>query len=345
MSECLLSKKAQATAGFTLLEMTVSIAVLCLLSTLLFSILNSTNAIWSHMQGQVQSRQTGRAVLDYIASQLRVAMLPTNLNDNQNLQFVENPTQLGTTGAAPYLNPTSLFWQAPVAKNQTYGVVAEVGIFVQWDKVTNPKNPKAMLSEFQIDPATTNATGSTTPNTNFEIYPPTPIGSWTSTSWLTTSLVGSYAPSPSTSGYNYQGWVADNVVALWARCLDQYGQPITLNAAGLQFNANPYSFDSRQGYKTSSGLVKGGVPGNPTTALSALPHTVELAIVVLDPASALRLTTVPAYSVTTPGNFWTDINTFMTSSLPSAMHVTLKSGETLAGARLYTTRMDLENAW
>jgi len=311
-------------------------AILTLLSAMLVGILSAVNRQWSLAQAQIERCQDGRAILDKMGSELKSAALPANLSSTTGLQFIVNPPSAEGNSFginSSYLNSSAIFWQAPIAHNTALGDIAEVGYFVKWGG-TNSSNPQAELCRFFVDPAVVQNSASVS-NTNFLIY--SQPGSW-----LTPNLIDAVAPASSAG--NYVGWMADNVVGLWVRCLDAYGQPIMKSAPGAipTVNYAAYGFDSRMGYTDSRGNVKNGVsqlssgPGF-TQNLCALPASVDIAIVVLDSKSALRITTAitpGATSTVTLDSFWTDINTFMTA-LPA---------DVKQGARLYSTRVNLLNA-
>ncbi len=147
------------------------------------------------------------------------------------------------------------------------------------------------------------------------------------TPWLTPGILDAVAPGvPAGANSNvYQGWVADNIIGLWVRCLDANGYPITMTAAaggnpGLT-NSNRadaittnYSFDSRLGYSTFDPSVSSYASpsanaffskvaftdttgaGNGQTILNSLPAVVEVAIVVVDAKTAGLITAVPSYT-------------------------------------------------
>jgi hypothetical protein len=238
-----------------------------------------------------------------------------------NLQFIANlPSNTVNATVIPgnCLNPHGLFWQAPVASHTSRGNMAEIGYFVRWD-TSQPGSARATLCRFQVDPA--DASGNK--NANYNLYD---LNSTTGqpANWLVPIPTVAPAVAPS-----YQGWFADNVIALWVRCLDSQNQPITENAAGTQLNFG-YGFDSRQGYTDSQGLIH---------PAPALPYAVEIAIVAVDSRTALKIQTPLVAVTTTPGDFDKGSGTsgsvaYFMNNLPA----TIKPG-----AELFTTQIILRN--
>jgi len=331
--------RGKALSSFTVLELLVSIFILSILVVGLFFTLGGTEAIWQHGQSEIEQRQNARTILDQMGQDLRAAQLPTNPHDTNNLVFVVNPdttTSTSPPASGTYFNPQAAFWQ--VSRQKTVNgvlcnIIAEVGYFVRWD-TTNLKNPRATLCRLFI-PAV-NSTGQASPN--FLIVPVTTSSGATTASpnaWTTGGATNSVLDSaaPGNAAGSYQGWFADNVIALWIRCLDPNGNTIVLRGKGTTYT--PYCYDSRQGYTyTPTGaatpvIERGGSVILPSNALgtaaqpeflATLPASVEIALVILSSRGAAQLTAVPTYTVTapsttTPNPFWTDITNFV-SSLP-----------------------------
>ncbi len=107
--------------------------VLSIIVIMLTSLLNSALQTLSSSESDQERHRSGRALTDFIGRELREAVLPAEIKaiDNQaNLQLVINPTANSNIGA-DYLNADSIFWQAPLATDSTYGDIAEVGYFVK----------------------------------------------------------------------------------------------------------------------------------------------------------------------------------------------------------------------
>ena len=236
--------------GFTLVEIMVAAAVLGLLLVSLVQVASAVADTWSTGHARAERRQHGRAIVDFIARELRSAALPVHravLSDKADLQFVLNPTSLSTD----LKNPHALFWQAPVATDTSQGALAQVGYFVHWD------GTKPMLCRMFINPG----------SSDYLIYDANKIGSW-----MNEGITNAATPAVQ------NGWVglfAEDVMGFWVRCLDRNGQPIVQNGgAGL--------YDSRAPYSSTVDDV--------TTAFEApvLPFYAEISIVTVDSRTTAR---------------------------------------------------------
>ncbi|XHR29823.1 MAG: prepilin-type N-terminal cleavage/methylation domain-containing protein [Chthoniobacteraceae bacterium] len=259
------SRKGRA---FTLLEVMLAISILVVLMVMMGSMTSHVGKIWNTVNAQNQRRTVARALVQFMASEIQTATLPvpdtsgTGVSGTQNLQFAVNLSSVGIPSTC--MNSHAIFFQAPVAKNTTQGVVAAVGYFVQWDTTTNPRKPTAYLSRYYADPSKAS---------DYLVY--------TTSTWASNALsVASTIPP------TYTGWIADNVIALWIRCLDTKGVPITLNASGRAFDSSSvFAFDSAQGYTDPSTSVVHRAP--------AFPPCVEITVVVVDSDAAQRIKTAP----------------------------------------------------
>ena len=186
-------------AGFTLVEVLVSTAVLMLLVVIMSQMTRSIASSWTAGSGNSERRQNVRALADFIGQELRSATIPVNASAAApNLQFVLNPAAV----TARY--PSALFWQAPVATDSSAGDLAEIGYFVRW--VTSGSVPRAQLCRFFVNQG----------DPNYLID--------TNAAWVTDALLQAVAPADSASGY--VGLFADNVIGFWARCLQSDGTEI-----------------------------------------------------------------------------------------------------------------------
>src|SRR5262245_51806336 len=136
--------RANRSAGFTLVEMLVSMTILAVIVALLGSMASSVSRVWQSGNAQSDRRRNARPIVDLISADLSGALLPVDPKaepSKPNLQFTLNPTNV----SEEYRHPDALFWQAPVATDQTRGDLAQVGYFVRWDMETTPNNPRARL--------------------------------------------------------------------------------------------------------------------------------------------------------------------------------------------------------
>ncbi len=184
--------------------------ITALLVVLLAQVVGSVTFAWKSGNSNAERRQNGRALTDFIAQELRAAILPTGGSSasQANLQFTLNPNTVSIANR----NPSALFWQAPMAQNSPAGDLAEYGYFVKWDAGTPPR---AVLCRFSAD--------SSSPN--YLVY--------TNQDWVTDTLLGKAAPADSASGY--LGLFAENVVGFWTRFLNTDGSEMT--SANGQFDS------------------------------------------------------------------------------------------------------------
>jgi hypothetical protein len=304
-----------ARAAFSLIELLVSIVILTLLVLVLSQILTLTANTWINGEAVKERMQNQRAIGDFIANELRMALLPVGRKNINSLQFIVNPAGV----ASSYNNYDAVFWQAPIATDATYGDIAEVGYFIQWN-TGNAQNPKAELSRFFVNPPSSTA-GSTT----YLIYTQP-------AAWINTSLIQSVAPANSAN--SYQGLFAENVVGLWIQCLDSYRKQITKDYFGNPLTND--SYDSRNGYTDSQGnqspsYTYVNTSGTTVTApYCALPRMISVSLVLLDSQSAKRLgpaqqTAIQSLVTSSAGNS-APASAFVASALSNSTLVPIRRG-------------------
>lgn len=301
--------------AFTLLEVLVATAVLSLMVVLLASIAGQVSKVWQDVSANNQQRSAARVLLHFMARELQAARQPVPMpsaTNAANLQMVASlPANAANATVIPGENlcPHALFWQAPAAQNTSMGNIASVGYFIRWDATSQPGRAKPILSRFFVGPSDA---------ANFQIYDQTGT---VANNWL--SVLPTVAPA---TPPDYQGWLSDNVIALWIRFLDAEGQPITQNAAGQTMN---YAFDSRQGYRSPA---TGQIHPAP-----AYPPCVEIALVTVDSKTLEKIQTPLVPVTTTPADF--DKGAATTGSVRYFVDQLPK--EIKAGARIFSTRVYL----
>jgi prepilin-type N-terminal cleavage/methylation domain-containing protein len=205
--------RANRTIGFTLVEMLVSMAVLALMVAMLGSMTSSVSRIWQSGNAQSDRRRNVRAIVDLISADLSGALLPVDPKaepSKPNLQFTLNPNTISEY----YRNPDALFWQAPVATDQSRGDVAQIGYFVTWDTEGTPNNPRARLCRFFVNP---------TDPSNYRIYSDR-------TNWLNDAIIDQVAPADNRmleeQRAGWRGLLAEDVIGFWARWQDMSGSQV-----------------------------------------------------------------------------------------------------------------------
>jgi type II secretory pathway pseudopilin PulG len=287
--------------AFSLLELLVATAVFVGLALVLVSIAGSLSSFWQMGISHNERRSSALAAFSRMARDLRFAAAPINPNST-NFQLVINPTNVGTS----YKLPQAAFWQAPVAGDRSHGNMALVGYFVQWVAETNGSMPK--LCRLLID------------STNFQFAKPS--------DWVNDGVITNNAPATKASGY--EGQLAENILGIWMQPLNQAGQPITSNASNVAYALG--EFDSTTGYRAALTNGAGNLVTN--TFTSALPASIEVAVVAVDARTARRLTGTERPGARSSTNLWDDLNAFYTN-LPQGIR---------QGARIYSTVIDLQNA-
>jgi uncharacterized protein (TIGR02599 family) len=125
--------------GFTLVEMLVATAILVLMMTILFSVMNRTMSTWSYTRAKTEQFRGARTAFESITRRLAQATLNTywdydNLNAptkyirQSELRFISGPAETGANpviGTGHGANPRfthSIFFQAPLGfvTNTTY---------------------------------------------------------------------------------------------------------------------------------------------------------------------------------------------------------------------------------
>jgi hypothetical protein len=301
--------------------------VLTIIVVLMARMVNQAVSAWSMGESNMNRLQNLRAVTDFIGNELQAALLPIAQTGTNSLQLVVNPTTAITSGN---YNRDTIFWQTPLATDQTLGDVAEIGYFVKWD-TTKPANPRSELCRFFVNPGSV-----TTSNSNFLIYS-------SPTAWLSDSIIQSVAPATMIS--SYQGLFAENVIGLWLQCLDPYGQPITLDGTGNTYvpsgaykNYIDNIYDSRRGYTYTE-------PDNNQKIINppcALPAGLNISLVMLDSQSANRVTVAQQQAINAilqSGTNCSSASAFVSQAFTSASLQPIRSS-----LRYFQTRIYLQNS-
>lgn len=258
--------------GFTLVELLVATAVLSLLLLVLgqfSSMLGNTLALG---YGRAERRQDGRALIDFIGQEMRSAALPVDRSVEANrpgLQMVVNPSSISDD----FCHPHAVFWQAPLATDTSLGNMAVLGYFVRWQPALGNKPPKANLCRVFINPSIPGSDSSPIHNPNYLVYT-------SPNNWVTDAILEEVAPADDSSGY--LGLFADDVIAFFVRCLDESGEVIeNIGGSGEPFNSR---FDYKGKFRDQTGAW-----AMKTVTAPALPHSVEISMVMLDSRAALQL--------------------------------------------------------
>lgn len=274
---CFVQRRATK-AGFTLVEILVGSAVLLLILVMLFSMTNHTTDLVRNSSARVDAFQTARAAFDSISQRISGATMNTywDYYDANNQRRITSgagnntatfvPAKYGRASDLHFLVLSNshygqaVYFAAPqgvsadATKDQAKGLLNAIGYFVQYgsDASYRPATVSQQRYRYRLMQAVQ-------PTENFQVY-----ASGTTSSWATG------ANGAQTSAFP----LADNVIALlvWPR-LSAIEDP---NGTTLSSN---YQYDSR------AISASGPLP----IQYAQAPPTVQLTMVVIDEASAVRL--------------------------------------------------------
>jgi competence protein ComGC len=311
-------------AGFTMIEVLISTTILVIVVVMLSQMLHQMGGIWLFGHARVERSEGGRAILEFISRELQAAQLPVDRTAQTSLQFVVNPV---TTGTTTYKNRDAIFWQAPLATDQTFGDLAEIGYFVQWDETTIPTNPHAHLCRFFVNPTDP----SNPANPYYMIYS-------APTDWVNDTVIKAVAPADKTNANNpYQGLFVENVLGLWVTCLDPTGKTIKTDCQGAAIPDD--TFDSRNGYSYTD-ITGTSVPSQPPTQKTcALPAAIDVSFVVLDSTSAKQVTPALESAIRTLADAKTNAKDFVDAARTDPTFRLIQ-----AGLQPFMTRVYLNNS-
>jgi len=287
--------KFQRGSGFTLVELLVAIVVLVIMLVIISGISMEIARAWKNTSGTVEGFRDSRAAFEAMTRTISHATLntyydyvdstgafripgdvnfaPVNYARRSDLQFIsgnKGKTLLTTVSQIPYPITHALFFQAPLGETNTSSYTA----------LNSTLNGCGFYVTYGTDPAVPNFLPSTTvpnryryrlmqflePAEYLSIYDSQTMGT-TSAKWNLWFL-GPLGISTPTS----VSQLAQNVVALIVlprlSSTDQGNNPATVLAPA-------YDFDSRDGTNA--------------TTFNQLPPVVEITMVVIDEASAIKL--------------------------------------------------------
>jgi len=320
----MITRRAQA---FTLVELLISMSILIVMVVMLTNVFGSTSSAWLNAESKNDRNRTGRTLTDLIGRELRGAMLPVETTaaiGNPNLQMLINPPV--TDVPVEYQNPHSLFWQAPLANEQSFGEIAEVGYFVRWIEHGTTATPSLM--RFFVNPSVYSETQQkTVANPDFLIYQE-------ANTWLKPSVIARVAPGDKASGY--AGLVAENVVGFWVRNYGVGGREITTTADSTTLAT---SFDSRTGYEQWETAASGQVKKR-----RYLPFQLSLSLAQFDTRHADKMGTAWRKVRTLANDRNTGDAVQFLDSFRTAAGTDAELSALLPGLRIYHTQVILDNA-
>jgi uncharacterized protein (TIGR02599 family) len=293
-------------AGFSLIELMVSVSVLLLLMVLIFSILDSSTLIWKKSSSKIQTFQESRAGFEAMTRKLAQATLntywdydydtngtPSVYKRQSELHLVSGTTETLLAASSPRRPTHGIFFQAPVgfAANdyrKLNRLLNASGFFVEFGSDANERpdflasTPVAQRWRYRLkelwQPAEV---------LNIFQYtsgkPKWPEADPLATPPYTAGVGNEWFKPPIVTSPPLTRTIAENVIALIVRPR----LPEKEDFAGTAL-APAYSYDSRKSFayqgKDKNGAVV--VSGNSKHQLPAL---IEIFMVTLDETSAARL--------------------------------------------------------
>jgi len=327
----------RAPAAFTLVELTVSVALLTFLMIILANMTDSAGRAWSQGQSRTDTFQTARASLDLLARELAPAVVDTRM------QFVVAPASILAPSPLSSQNIAGdspvLLWMAPLGNE---GSLCCVGYYLYRDDT----NQFHRLKRLYI-PAT-DASGNASPyfpqtanlnNPRDTTLQPSP----TDASWFTRNWMSSAAGNPFADP-NVVSTAADGVIAFWAQCVDLLGNPIPLVSSSSIHPVSPLSFNSAAYFQVATTLPFDNGSSFTYLAQTAqslranrVPAAIDLTIMLLDNATITRSGNLPQQVNDLAANGTIDV----TQSLNDLNSKLNKAG--IYNARTFSTRVKLVN--
>lgn len=308
-------------------------SVLAILVLMLTTIFDQASRAWANSEGNAERRRNSRALADYIAGELRAALVPVDQRSqlNGNLRFLINPP----SGYEEYRYADAIFWHAPLATETTYGDVASVGYFVRWDEKSEQDDgglepPRPVLARYFVNPSIVSSGGTVKPNPDFKIF--TEPDNWVSASMIELIAPAVKGRRNDPPANRYRGLFADNVLGLWARSYRLDGTEL------------PRTFDSRDGYKAIFNSTNTQGFNQQWPEQRYLPARVQISLLQIDSKTANRLEPIVDLlkSVTKDTSILDAAQCLENLRAQSEFNPSLRS--LVKGLRVYTADVQLENA-
>jgi uncharacterized protein (TIGR02599 family) len=299
-------------AGFTLVELLVSMVILVIIMALLFGMTQQTSNLWRSTSGKIEGFRNSRAAFDALTRTLTQATLntyydymdaggnwmtigsgtPATYGRRSDLHFMcgQGSTLLSGFGSQTPVTHC-VFFQAPLGWSNTYTqpqLLNACGFYLVYGPDPNVPSflPGLFASRYRY-----RLMQFLQPSENMTVYQ-TSAGT-TEDNWFTTPITGSYDKTSNSV-------LAENVVALviWPKASsgDQ--------TAGTAQIPPSYSYDTRQ-----SGTA---------ATYNQLPPIVEVTMVCIDEPSALRLNNTVTPPNATVGVTQSGNPLFTTATYPAA---------------------------
>jgi prepilin-type N-terminal cleavage/methylation domain-containing protein len=274
-------------AGFTLVELLVSLALLTFLMLVLGSVTESASRAWRDGQNRTETFQSARTSLEIVARELSPAVVDTRM------QFVLAPSTILSAAGAKNVAPQSpaLLWMAPLGEN---GSLRCVGYYLYRDEAKQFYRLKRIFiaPASRYFPIMVNKS-----NPRDATLRTSPVHA----EWFTRTWNGDAFDEENPD--NVEAVVSaasDGVVAFWVQCLDSLGRPIPgLNrstvhpASSLHFNSAAY-FQAATSTPFEAGVSFRYLAASPQAMkANRVPAAVDLTVVTIDSRLLIRGVIVP----------------------------------------------------
>ena len=250
-------------AGFTLLELLAAIAILAVMTTLLFAAFGQASRSWQLTENRVQSFSQARAALDYMAKELSQAVVTPNitfLGDANDVAFVA-PVNTGTNA----VDLVEVVYRLSLPAFRP-GRADPAGIFVDGANVW-PKRLARRATHFGADTTEGWDYGGGAPclSAPWDFYGlPNPNPNW-----------------PETSAQNRTAVLADNIIGLSFTYIDPNGVPSAF------WNSSPIlSWTRELGVPIPAGSIG---PAPTPIMINRSPAAIQITIFMIDAKAAVRL--------------------------------------------------------
>ncbi|MEI9998879.1 MAG: Verru_Chthon cassette protein C [Verrucomicrobiota bacterium] len=320
------SAARRGVAGVTLIEMLVSVAILLILMTIIFSIIQIASQAWKKSVQSTSAMQQARVAFERMTRNLSQATLntyyayyppgatpPTYYMRQSELQFISGSTPV--SGTTPFISSSAgnaaqithaVFFQAPLgvvdpSNTASYGALNSLlnacGYFVIFGNDTLRPGFFTTLANAPPNEMRFRLMEYLQPSENLGIYTTSAVSQSGGAvpSWISNGIPDLAAAQASPVTVRP---LASNIVALiiMPEQFANGASGVQANTAPVSTQANTYNYDSA--YQAST--LPGGKQG---VTANQLPPLVKVIMVAIDEASAIRLAAAnPGKTSTSPPN-------------------------------------------
>lgn len=302
-------------SGFTLVELLVAAGILSLLVALLLNMVSQTSKTWKATSGKIEQFRGARDAFDSVTRRVSQATLnsyldydnptnPTAYVRKSELRFLSGPATNILGALATNMTSMAIFFQAPngFSTNSSNSILQNAlntwGYFIEYAADTNSR-PGFL------------PTGTPAPRYRYrlmELMEPTEsLSIYNYTSGLTNSNytgIDWIANSLGTTSNRPAHVVAENVIAMIL--LPKISPNDQTNGIGAHSLAPNYIYDSSTNLNVALAYPKNAI----LNTRNQLPPVVQVTLVAVDEASAVRIPSLYAGLSNTVGGYFNDASLF-----------------------------------